>query len=63
MTLTTHTDLALRYVLHVPSGAADSTEMPMVVILHGRGADANDLTGVAQTGDPYYGLRLVLDAR
>ncbi|MCU1350683.1 MAG: serine esterase [Acidobacteria bacterium] len=47
MTLTRHDDLSLRYVLNVPGGKADDTPLPLVVILHGRGADANDLADVA----------------
>lgn len=47
MTLTRHDDLSLRYVLNVPSGQPDDAALPLVVILHGRGADANDLADVA----------------
>jgi phospholipase/carboxylesterase len=47
MTLTRHNDLSLSYVLSVPSGAADTEPMPLVIVLHGRGADANDLADLA----------------
>ena len=49
---------SLQYVLKTPSGADDSTELPLVIVLHGRGADANDLADLA----PYLGpnFRFVL---
>jgi phospholipase/carboxylesterase len=47
MTVTRHFDLALQYVLNVPSGNDAGVEMPLVLMLHGRGADANDLAGLA----------------
>jgi phospholipase/carboxylesterase len=47
MTLARHNDLSLSYVLNVPSGAPDTQPMPMVIVLHGRGADANDLADLA----------------
>lgn len=40
-------DLSLSYVLRAPSGAADSDALPLVFVLHGRGADANDLAELA----------------
>src|SRR5579872_6016878 len=43
MTVSRHTDLVLSYTLSVPSGRADSESLPLVFLLHGRGADANDL--------------------
>jgi phospholipase/carboxylesterase len=42
---------ALKYVLRTPPGRDDSAELPLVVMLHGRGADANDLADLA----PYVG--------
>ena len=42
---------ALRYVIRTPDGRDDSSELPLVVMLHGRGADANDLADLA----PYVG--------
>ncbi|HUP61326.1 MAG TPA: hypothetical protein VNA69_12990 [Thermoanaerobaculia bacterium] len=43
-----HTDLPLRYLLTTP----DPSPMPMVVVMHGRGADANDLFDLAPMLDP-----------
>jgi phospholipase/carboxylesterase len=54
MTLTRHDDLSLQYVLNVPSGKADDAALPLVVILHGRGADANDLADIAPWIDRGY---------
>lgn len=59
MTLTRHEDLSLKYVLNVPSGRADSEELPLVVLMHGRGADANDLADVAPMIDGAGGYRFV----
>jgi phospholipase/carboxylesterase len=42
---------SLEYVLRTPTGRDDSSELPLVVVLHGRGADANDLADLA----PYLG--------
>lgn len=39
--------MPLKYVLAVPSGKADDVELPLVIVLHGRGADANDLADLA----------------
>lgn len=52
-------DLSLRYVLHVPSRRADDEEMPLVVMIHGRGADANDLADLAPLLDVPGGARFV----
>lgn len=54
MTLTSHDDLSLRYVLSVPSGKPESAEMPLVIVMHGRGADANDLADIAPMIDGGY---------
>lgn len=54
MTLTRHDDLALRYVLSVPSGKQDDAELPLVFVMHGRGADANDLADLAPMIDDGY---------
>ena len=40
-------DLSLSYELRVPEGAADSDPLPLVFVLHGRGADAQDLADLA----------------
>jgi phospholipase/carboxylesterase len=60
MTMSTHSDLSLNYVLNVPTGKADSEAMPLVVLLHGRGADANDLAGLAPHLDGPGGYRFIL---
>ena len=54
MTQISPSDLPLRYVLSVPSGRPDSSEMPLVIVMHGRGADANDLAGLAPEIDGEY---------
>lgn len=53
------TDLPLRYVVRIPSGRHESQEMPLVVVLHGRGADANDLADLAPMMDGPEGYRFV----
>lgn len=40
-------DLSLSYELRAPEGAADSDPLPLVFVLHGRGADAQDLADLA----------------
>jgi phospholipase/carboxylesterase len=60
MTVSTRSDLSLTYVVSVPSGKADDAVMPLVVVLHGRGADANDLAGLAPYLDGPGGYRFVL---
>ncbi|HEX7150384.1 MAG TPA: PHB depolymerase family esterase [Thermoanaerobaculia bacterium] len=59
MTVSRHEDLSLRYILSVPSGQADTEEMPLVVVMHGRGADANDLADLAPMIDVEPGCRFV----
>ena len=54
-----HADLSLRYLLSVPSGRDDSEEMPLVILIHGRGADANDLADLAPMLDTPDGARFV----
>jgi len=53
------TDLPLRYVLASPSGKPATAEMPLVVIMHGRGADANDLADLAPYLDGPTGYRFL----
>ena len=53
------TDLSLRYLISVPSRKADSETMPMVVVMHGRGADAHDLADLAPLLDVPPGCRFV----
>ena len=60
MTLTRHNDLSLRYVLNVPSGKGDDAPLPLVIVMHGRGADANDLADEFMLSDAEAGLALVL---
>jgi phospholipase/carboxylesterase len=54
-----NSDLSLRYLLAIPSGRADSEAMPTVVLIHGRGADANDLADLAPLLDTDPGVRFV----
>ncbi len=56
----TISDLALSYVITVPSNQPNSIEMPLVFVLHGRGADANDLADLAPLLDGPNGYRFVL---
>lgn len=52
-------DLPLKYVVAAPSGRAESIEAPLVVVMHGRGADANDLAGIAPMIDGPAGYRFL----
>ena len=47
----------LRFIESVPSGRSD--KLPLVVVLHGRGADANDLADLAPILDGPGGYRFV----
>jgi len=49
----------LDYVLRVPSQRPDDEPLPLVLVMHGRGADANDLADVAPALDPPGGARFV----
>ncbi|HEX6085352.1 MAG TPA: PHB depolymerase family esterase [Thermoanaerobaculia bacterium] len=49
----------LRYRLEVPSGRPDTESMPMVIMIHGRGADMNDLADLAPLLDTPAGARFV----
>ena len=40
-------DLSLSYELRAPDGALDTDPLPLVFVLHGRGADARDLADLA----------------
>ncbi|HEY2090634.1 MAG TPA: alpha/beta hydrolase [Thermoanaerobaculia bacterium] len=44
----------MKYVKNVPRGAGDDAELPLVIVMHGRGADANDLADVAPYLDHGY---------
>lgn len=50
--MTLNTDLSLKYTESVPSGASGS--LPIVVLIHGRGADAQDLADLAPALDDGY---------
>lgn len=52
-------DLSLRYRLEVPSRRGEEERLPLVVMIHGRGADANDLADLAPMLDPPGGARFV----
>ena len=49
----------LRHLVRVPSRRPDTEPMPMVVMIHGRGADMNDLADLAPMLDPAGGCRFV----
>lgn len=44
----------LKYVKNVPSGQPDTAEIPLLIVMHGRGADANDLADIAPYLDNGY---------
>ena len=52
-------DLSLRHLVSIPSRRPDSDELPMVILIHGRGADMNDLVELAPLFDPAEGCRFV----
>jgi phospholipase/carboxylesterase len=43
----TYADLSLSYELRAPEASAATDPLPLVFVLHGRGADANDLADLA----------------
>ena len=49
----------LKYVLRVPSSRPDDEPLPLVLVMHGRGADANDLADLAPMLDLPGGARFV----
>lgn len=53
------TDLSLRYVATIPSGRRQTDSMPLVMLLHGRGADAHDLADLAPLLDSPPGCRFI----
>ena len=59
MTTNSRQDLPLKYVLATPSGQPESARLPLVVLMHGRGADAFDLAGVAPALDGQGGYRFI----
>lgn len=54
MSLSRHNDLTLRYVLSVPSSKPEDAQLPLVIVIHGIGADANDLADLAPMIDDGY---------
>ena len=52
-------ELALRYIVNVPTGRDDREPMPMVIMIHGRGADMRDLADLAPMLDTTEGCRFV----
>jgi phospholipase/carboxylesterase len=55
-----HADLALRYLLAIPSGRTEIESMPTIILMHGRGADAHDLFDLAPMLDVAPGCRFIL---
>lgn len=49
----------LRHLVRIPSGRDDSESMPTVILIHGRGADMNDLAELAAMFDTAGGARFV----
>jgi len=49
----------LRHLVNVPSRRPDTDSMPMVIMIHGRGADMHDLADVAPMLDTPSGCRFV----
>lgn len=54
-----NSDLPLNYVLQTPSGKSETERMPLVITMHGRGADANDLADIASMIDGPGGYRFL----
>jgi len=46
--------LSLDHIVRVPSGAPETAKCPLVIVLHGRGADMNDLADIAPLIDRNY---------
>jgi phospholipase/carboxylesterase len=49
----------LRHIVRTPSRRADTEPLPMVVMIHGRGADMNDLADLAPMLDAAGGCRFI----
>lgn len=49
----------LRYIVRTPSRRPDTEPLPMVILIHGRGADMNDLADLAPMFDTPRGCRFV----
>lgn len=51
--------MVLRFLTSIPSGRPDTDELPLVLLLHGRGADMHDLAELAPLFDTATGCRFV----
>ena len=51
--------MSLKHVVSVPGGRPDTEEMPLVLVMHGRGADAHDLADLAPMLDGGTGYRFI----
>jgi len=51
--------MTLKHLVRIPSGRGETEEMPLVVVMHGRGADAYDLADLAPMLDGGSGFRFV----
>jgi len=49
----------LRFLINTPSRRPDSESMPMVILMHGRGADMHDLADLAPLLDTPSGVRFI----
>jgi phospholipase/carboxylesterase len=49
----------LQFLTHTPTARTDSDALPMVVLLHGRGADMHDLFDLAPLFDPAGAVRFI----
>ena len=52
--------MTLQYLLSTPSGRPDTEQMPTIILMHGRGADAQDLFDLAPMLDVAPGCRFIL---
>ena len=59
MAISSREDLPLKYVLNVPSDRPDNDKAPLVIMMHGRGADAWDLADLALMLDGPGGYRFI----
>jgi phospholipase/carboxylesterase len=51
--------MSLRFLIRTPSGRPETDPLPMVVLLHGRGADMHDLADLAPMFDTPGGCRFI----
>ena len=59
MPITSRDDLPLKYVLSTAVVRPDTEPLPLVVVMHGRGADAHDLADIAPALDGGRGYRFL----